>query len=54
MSILPTIVQLFFVFPYQTGKGFMGLTLGALTPLFVVFLNAVWGMVTSLTIKISK
>jgi len=54
LSILPTIVQLFFVFPYQAGKGVMGLKLGMLTPLLVVLLNAVWGMVTSLTIKISK
>jgi hypothetical protein len=43
-SIGPTLVQLFVVFPYKAGKGMMGLDLGTLTPLVVVFLNAVWGI----------
>jgi hypothetical protein len=44
LSLGPTMVQLFIVFPLKAQKGFMGLELGALTPLFVVFFNAVWGL----------
>ena len=43
-SLGPTLVQLFFVFPYKADKGFLGLQLGLLTPLLVVLFNAVWGL----------
>lgn len=43
LSIAPTLVQLFVIFP-QGGKGSMGLSLGTLTPLFVFVFNAVWGI----------
>ncbi len=42
-SLGPTLVQLFIVFPLQAHKGVLGLQLGYLTPLLVVFYNAVWG-----------
>jgi hypothetical protein len=42
-GLAPTLVQLFMVFPLQAHKGVMGLQLGVLTPLLVVFYNAVWG-----------
>ena len=54
LSLFPTIVQLFVVFPFQAKKGYLGLTLGAYAPIFVLFYNLVWGLVTSLTIKLSK
>ena len=54
MSLFPTIVQLFVVFPYKAGKGMAGLDLGLLTPLFVLFYNWIWGVVTSIAIKYSK
>ena len=41
-SLAPTLVQLFVVFPYAH-KGVLGLQLGSLTPLLVVFYNAIWG-----------
>ncbi len=44
ISLGPTIVQLFVIFPYQLNKGMLGLELGTLTPLFVLFFNAVWGV----------
>lgn len=47
LSLGPTIVQLFIVFPFQVNKGLLGLDLGALTPLFVLFFNAVWGVTAS-------
>ncbi len=46
-SIPPTVVQLFVIFPLKAGKGIMGLDLGTLTPLLVIFFNAIWGVVAS-------
>lgn len=54
LSLFPTIVQLFIVFPYQTKLGVAGLELGVLTPLFVYVFNWVWGVVTALTIRFSS
>jgi hypothetical protein len=47
-SLGPTLVQLFLVFPLKAQKGVMGLQLGYLTPLLVVFYNAVWGYTAGL------
>ena len=54
LSLFPTIVQLFIVFPYKAHKGVAGIDLGVLTPMFVFVFNWVWGVVSSLTIKYSK
>lgn len=51
LSLFPTIVQLFVVFPFKANKGMAGLELGLYTPLLVLFFNWVWGVVTALTIK---
>ena len=50
-SLGPTIVQLFVIFPIKAKKGIMGLELGTLTPLFVIFYNAVWGATTELWLR---
>jgi len=52
-SLGPSFVQLFIVFPAR-GKGAMGLELGALTPLLVLFLNAVWGVTAAFWLTRSK
>jgi len=44
LSLGPTMVQLFIVFPIRAQKGMMGLELGVLTPLFVFIFNAFWGL----------
>lgn len=54
LSLLPTAVQLFVVFPLQANKGIGGLELGLLTPVFVVFFNGIWGLVTAVTIRWSR
>jgi hypothetical protein len=54
LSLFPTAFQLFVVFPLMTNKGVAGLELGLYTPLFVLFFNWVWGVVTALTIKFAK
>lgn len=43
LSLVPTLVQLFMIFPSTAGAGVAGLGLGTLTPLVVLFLNLVWG-----------
>lgn len=43
-SLGPSLVQLFLVFPLQAHKGVLGLQIGMLTPLFVLFYNVVWGL----------
>ena len=53
LSLLPTIYMLLVVFPHSH-QGLLGLGLGMLTPVFVVFFNMVWGGVAGLTIKVAK
>lgn len=50
-SIGPSLVQLFVIFPLKAHKGAMGLDLGALTPAFVLFYNAIWGVTTSIWLR---
>lgn len=54
LSLFPTAIQLFVVFPLKADKGIAGLELGLYTPLFVVFFNWVWGVATALTIKYGR
>ena len=54
LSLFPTFVQLFIVFPYKMHKGVGGIELGLFTPLFVLFYNWVWGVVTSYSIRFSR
>jgi hypothetical protein len=50
-SLGPTLVQLFLVFPVMAQKGVLGLQLGNLTPLLVLFYNAIWGLGAGLWLK---
>ncbi len=54
ISLFPTLVQLLVIFPFRTHQGFGGIELGLLTPLMVLFFNAVWGVATALVIKFAK
>ena len=54
LSLFPTAVQLFFVFPLKANKGIAGLELGLFTPLLVLFFNWIWGFVTAFTIKLAR
>ena len=53
LSLFPTAVQLFYIFPEVAGKGMAGMDLGMLTPLLVVFFNWVWGIMAAYAIKVS-
>ena len=50
-SLGPTIVQLFVIFPIKASKGIMGLELGMLTPLVVLFFNAIWGLTAAIWLR---
>lgn len=54
LSLFPTIVQLFVVFPMKAHKGIAGIDLGLYTPLLVLFFIWVWGISTALAIKLSR
>jgi hypothetical protein len=47
LSVFPTLVQLFVIFPYRTSAGVLGTGLGTLTPVLVAAANAVWGLAAS-------
>lgn len=54
LSLFPTLVQLFVVFPYQAHKGIGGIELGLLTPVAVFVFNWIWGLVSALTIRFAR
>jgi len=53
-SLGPTVVQLLVVFPFKLGKGWLGLDLGTLTPLFVIFFNIVWGVCAAAWLQLTS
>jgi hypothetical protein len=54
LSLVPTLVELLYVFPYKTQHGLMGLKLGMWAPVFVLVVNWVWGVVTATAIRFSR
>ncbi|MFT4047242.1 MAG: hypothetical protein QM661_11185 [Solimonas sp.] len=42
LSLAPTLLTLLWIFPFQTGQGWLGLELGMLTPLVIWAVNLVW------------
>lgn len=46
ISLLPTAFQLLYIFPYRMNLDLLGLGLGMLTPVFVLFYNLIWGFTT--------
>jgi len=53
-SLGPSLVMLFIVFPMKAKKGMLGLDLGNLTPVLVLFYNAVWGVAAALWLRFSR
>lgn len=47
VSLGPSLVQLLLIFPVDEKRGLLGLELGPMTPLLVLFYNGVWGVVAS-------
>ena len=54
LSLFPTAVQLFVVFPIKAHKGIAGIELGLFTPVLVIFFNWVWGVTTAIAIKYAR
>ena len=54
LSLGPSLVQLFVVFPLKAQKGVLGLELGILTPVLVLVFNAVWGVVASWWVRSAR
>lgn len=54
LSFGPTLVMLFVVFPLKLHKGVLGLDVGTLTPLFVIVLNAIWGIAAAWWLRLSE
>ena len=46
MTLAPVIVALAVLFP-AAGRGFLGLELGMLTPVYIYLVNIPWGLVTA-------
>jgi hypothetical protein len=44
----------FIVFPMKANKGMFGLALGNMTPVLVLFFNAIWGVAASLWLRFSR
>ena len=53
-SLGPSLVQLFVVFPFQAHKGVLGWQLGYLTPVFVLFYNAIWGLTAGWWLQLTE
>ena len=53
LAWVPTLVQLFVIYPYTTGYGVAGLELGMLTPVVVYGIYVIWAQVTALTLRLA-
>lgn len=54
LALIPTLVQLFIIYPYYQGKGMAGLNLGVLAPFVVFFFFWIWSLVTSLILRLAN
>ncbi len=45
-SLLPSLVAIFYLYPYIYHRGMAGFDLGTLTPVLIVATNLVWGLFT--------
>jgi hypothetical protein len=53
-SLGPSLVMFYIVFPMKANKGMFGLALGSLTPVLVLFYNAVWGVTAALWLRLTR
>ena len=53
-SLGPSLVMFFVVFPLKAKKGMFGLELGSITPVLVLFFNAVWGVTAAIWLRFSR
>ena len=53
-SLGPSLVMFLVVFPLKAKKGMFGLDLGSITPVLVLFFNAVWGVTAAIWLRFSR
>jgi hypothetical protein len=53
-SLGPSLVMFFVVFPLKAQKAMFGLHLGMMTPVMVLFFNAVWGVTAAIWLRFSR
>jgi len=54
LGLAPALFQLFVVFPYWQGRGWLGVELGPLTPVVVIAANLVWGVAASGWLRMTR
>lgn len=47
VSLVPSAVALFYLLPFEQNAGFLGLHLGNFTPLLIIGLNVLWGLIAT-------
>jgi hypothetical protein len=52
-SLGQTLIQLVIIFP-KMGKGMLGLELGYMTPILIIFFGVIWGLATAFWLKFSR
>jgi len=52
IALIPTLVQLFVIYPVYEHRGVAGMSLGALTPFVVFFFYWVWAFVAALALRL--
>jgi hypothetical protein len=52
-SLPQTLIALLVLFP-RMNRGFLGLGLGSITPVLILFFGVVWGITTAFWLKLSK
>ncbi len=45
LGVIPALASLFFFLPFSNDKGFLGLDLGLMMPVVVLFFGLVWGVI---------
>jgi hypothetical protein len=53
-SLGPSLAMLVVVFPMKAKKGMLGLDLGSMTPVLVLFFNAVWGVTSAIWLRLNR
>lgn len=47
LSLIPTLAQILVIFPLKAGTALFNVDISTLTPLYVLLLNLIWGLVTA-------
>lgn len=54
IALIPTLVQLFIIYPFYEHKGVAGLSLGMLTPFVVFLFYWIWSLTSVLVLRLVK